>query len=247
MIYNFGFLGPHSIGNEIKKMSKRKMEADPELENDKKSSSLTLVDAWINVSHALLNDIAESDIESMLDDESAMADMVGKSLNRWLNTRPLSSLKQRIDEYAIDIVVFPNGSKCRTLGNEPIYFAPTLKFITELDDQLVSRKKRYLMFLVNVQKLKELFNVVNDAILNSASGLDSGMVDLTDDLETDFVDEQPVNRKFLKFSLMTTLLSLHSLGHFDLFVKHHFAFYDNHKQQSALHQVQRQLKAYQLF
>ncbi|KAI1308191.1 hypothetical protein HDE_00496 [Halotydeus destructor] len=235
------------IRHEIKKMLKRKLDSDSEPESDKKNPSINLVDAWINVSHALLGDVTETDIESLMADDSALADLVSKCLNRWLNTRPLSSLKQRIDEYAIDIVVYPNGSKCRTLSKEPIYFAPTSKFVTELDDQLVSRKKRYLMFLVNVQKLKELFNLVNEAILNSASGLDSGMVDLTDDVENDFLDEQPINPKFLKFNLMTSLLILHSLGHFDLFIKHHFAFYDNHKQQSPFHQAQRQLKAYQLY
>ncbi|KAI1298262.1 hypothetical protein HDE_04246 [Halotydeus destructor] len=227
-------------------MAKRKLDDFLDSDSPHKTHSSNLIDAWIQVAHSLVYEITETEVDQLLTDESAMTDMLNRTLSRWLDTRPLHGLKQRIDEFHIDIVVFTNGSKCKILCNEPIYFAPTLKFITEPDDQLISQRKRYVMFMVNLQKLKELVDILDDAILNSASGMDSGMVDLADELDDEFTGNQLVNPKFLKCSLMISLLALHSLGHFDLFLKHHFAFYDNHKPLSFLHHIMKQLKTYQI-
>src|SRR6266436_1785454 len=110
------------------------------------------------------------------------------------------------------------------LKNEPIFAAFTPEFTasdSESDDEL-STRKRNTFLIINMLLIRKLFEQYQHEI-STPSG-DSGVFFVSSNL-----DEK---RKCKQFYKVLLALTMHALGHFELFTKHGYCYYETHKQVS---------------
>ncbi|KAI1284271.1 hypothetical protein HDE_12485 [Halotydeus destructor] len=203
------------------------------------------VTCWTRASAEAFLNYENVDVKELCSDGVLVSELVNRILSSLFQCKESSTmrnLREKLNDYAIDICpnLGPAKLKAAVFQREPVYLVSTTRFVTEqMNDQFDGLKQRYMILLVNVPRVLDVFQIVEASISESLGGLDSGIFDISDEISE---ASETQNREMKLFTEVLTLLVIHALGHLDLFTRHHFAYYENHKEQSSLHSVQRQLR-----
>jgi len=135
------------------------------------------------------------------------------------------------NNYMFSIVV--NDSLSVTspcLKREPIFAAFTPEFTvsddSDSDEESITKKKRKSYLVLNINIIQKLFEQYQAELMTSSGG-ETGLFYVSTTGQSS--DTRRVTKQLYKLIIM---LTMHALGHIDLFMKYGYCFYESHKKVS---------------